>query len=69
MAAGRASPKRLKAALARTIKPLANAFDKDPRKEKTDYGPLIAEKMSKDTAKLVAAVDAGNLDLAAPLDV
>ena len=23
------------------------AFAKDPRKEKTDYGPLIAEKMSK----------------------
>ena len=33
---------------------MANAFNKDPRAEMTDYGPLIALKFNKDASSLKA---------------
>ena len=55
---GKANARKVKSAQERTLAPLSNAMTKNPLNEKTDYGDLIATKMSKDLSALGEAVDA-----------
>ncbi|KAH8061613.1 hypothetical protein JL721_8846 [Aureococcus anophagefferens] len=56
--AGKANARKVKQATARTLAPLTRAMTKNPLNERTDYGDLIAQKMTSDLTKLADAVEA-----------